>query len=74
VADRLGFAKPDSVLKLIARGDLPASNVSTGKRATWRIDAAALSDFLERRRAVPVVPRSTRRKRRPMLKAVTEYF
>lgn len=74
VADRLGLAKTDTVLAWIASGELAAVNVGTGTgRPTWRIAAADLAAFLQRRQAVPALKPgpAPRRKRR---KGVTQYF
>jgi len=75
VADRLGLAKPDSILAAIHAGELDAVDVSRpgAKRATWRIAQSALDKFLESRRAVPT-PKFNRRTRRKPLTDVVEYF
>jgi excisionase family DNA binding protein len=75
VADRLSLRKADSVLALIHKGALPATDVSCpgGKRACWRIDPADLERFLlsrKTRRPEPDRPRRVRRK----LGNVTNYF
>ena len=52
VANRLGLAKTDAVLRLIHTGELPAANISSGPgRPTWRISEDDLSEFLASRRA-----------------------
>jgi len=73
VADRLGIAKPDGVHRLIATGELPAVNISRGKRATWRIDSADLDAFIETRKSKPPAPKPVRR-RKAHSGQVTEYF
>jgi excisionase family DNA binding protein len=64
VADRLGYAKTDVVLRLIHSGRLPASNISSGRRPTWRIAAADLDAFMAAGRTRPAPARRTRRARR----------
>jgi excisionase family DNA binding protein len=74
VADMLGLKKPDAVLRAIASGSLPASNISNGSgRATWRISADDLQAFIESRRAVPTVATPKRTARRKAA-TVTKYF
>ena len=75
VQARLRIGKPDGVLALIHGGNLAAVNVSAWPgRPTWRVDPAALAEFLERRRSVPVVAKPVPRTRRPKLQGVTKYF
>lgn len=74
VADLLQLAKPEQVRDLIHSGALPAVNVSSGtKRATWRIDPAALAAFIAARTTSPPAPPLPRR-RKPLPMKVTKYF
>lgn len=69
VAARIGLTVP-AVLALIHRGDITASNVSSGtQRPRWRVDPADLSFWLTSRQARPT-PRITRRRRTA---TITEY-
>lgn len=72
VAERLGLSE-GQILALIRSGDLPASNVTKkgARKPRWRISAADLEAFLNRRRTVPA-PKPQPRRKRP--ERVTEYF
>jgi hypothetical protein len=75
VRRQLAFSKLDSVYRLIARGFLVASNVSTGTgRPCWRISSENLAKFLADRQAVPPPTKTERRTRQRKLAEVTEYF
>jgi hypothetical protein len=76
VRERYGIVKDDVVLAWIHSGELRALNVSSGKgRPTWRIAAADLDAFEERRRAVPVsATTSPRRARRKPARDVIKFF
>lgn len=55
VTDATGVSE-ETVLRWIAAGELPASNVTAEpypKRPRWRVSSQALLRFMERRRAVP---------------------
>jgi len=69
VAARIGLTVPP-VLSLIHRGDIIASNVSSGtQRARWRIAEDELTRWMTSRQSGPT-PRITRRRRSA---AITEY-
>lgn len=73
VQTRIAVGKPDAVLRLIHLGLLPATNISTGIRPTWRISEEDLAAFLEQRKARPPV-KVDRRTRRPRTANVIEFF
>jgi len=72
VATRLGI-RPAGVTTLIHTGELRAHDVSLrpGGRPRWRIEAAELDSFLERR-AHAAAPK--RKRRRPQRGVVKKYF
>ncbi|MEM8494317.1 MAG: helix-turn-helix domain-containing protein [Planctomycetota bacterium] len=73
VASRLR-CRPDKVYDWINRGQLLGTNLSNGKRPTWRIEEPDLDAFLARRKNTPAEPEPTktlRRSRGPV--RVTQY-
>jgi len=49
----------DTILKLIKKGDIKASNVGTGKRTVYRIYKSELQSFLERKDQTNEQPRTS---------------
>lgn len=74
VCERLQLKRTEPVLRLIRSGELPAADISCGKRPLWRIREADVTAFLEARQAVPV-PKPSRRNRNAGKPAkVIEFF
>lgn len=64
VAQLLGVSS-HTITRLINTGKLPAINVSTGRRASYRVEPADVEAFKEQR-AVRVAPKPRRRRRRKL--------
>jgi hypothetical protein len=66
VADRLGYAHVEPVLRLITSGALKAANVASSPgRRTWRISEADLSRFISERTYSPTAAVPPAKKRKP---------
>lgn len=67
IAEILGV-RTHAVTALIARGDLPASDISLkGSKPRWRIRREDFESWLERRKAKPPAPRRRRSAQKPLL-------
>jgi excisionase family DNA binding protein len=75
VAERL-IVDRDKVLSWIRSGELPAINVArrAGGRARYRVDAADLAEFLQRRRVRPTANVARARRKRMSIGDVIEFF
>lgn len=63
----------EHIYSRIKSGDLPAINIGSDKRPTYRVTEEDWQAFLDKRRVHRVEP-SARRRRRPQMEGVTEFF
>lgn len=75
-AARIVKTSPDRIVDLIHAGELAAKNIGRAgaRRATWRIDPAELSRWLESRTTQPAAKPERRRRSQPAKKYVPTYF